>query len=127
VLRSILAICLGASAGALSRWGIGLAMASLHPHIPIGTLAVNLLGGFGVGVAAAGFELRPVASPEWRLLLVTGFLGAFTTFSSFSLEVVGLFRGGRSGWALLTMSLHLAGSLLCTAAGIALILALRGR
>ncbi|MDR0362082.1 MAG: fluoride efflux transporter CrcB [Planctomycetota bacterium] len=123
--RSILAVCAGACAGALSRWGLALALNSLHRHMPLGTLAVNVLGGFAIGVLATIFDLHPDSAPEWRLLLITGFLGAFTTFSAFSLEVIDLLRTGRAGWAFLTVALHLFGSLLCVAIGFSLVLWLR--
>ena len=78
---SVIAICIGASLGALLRWGLGL---WLNPGavIPLGTLAANLIGGYLVGVCVAVFQGLPDLDPIWRLALVTGFLGALTTFSS---------------------------------------------
>lgn len=116
-MMSVLAICIGASLGALARWGLGL---WLNPGalIPWGTLAANLIGGYLVGVCVAVFQLLPHLDPAWRLALVTGFLGALTTFSSFSAEVVGLLSQQRYLLALGTASLHLFGSLLLTVAGI---------
>ncbi|MFI5445169.1 fluoride efflux transporter CrcB [Polaromonas sp. UC242_47] len=116
-MLSVLAICLGACIGALARWGLGL---WLNPGglMPWGTLAANLLGGYLIGVCVATFQSMPDMDPLWRLLLVTGFLGALTTFSTFSAEVIGLLQQERYAVALGTASLHLFGSLLLTVAGI---------
>jgi CrcB protein len=116
-MMSVLAICIGASVGALARWGLGL---WLNPGalIPLGTLAANLIGGYLIGVCVAVFQALPNLDPTWRLLLVTGFLGALTTFSSFSAEVVGMLGQQRYALALGTAALHLFGSLLLTIAGI---------
>ena len=113
-------ICLGACAGALARWQLGL---WLNPSVlpgtalPLGTLAANLVGGYLVGVAVALFQAMPELDPAWRLALITGFLGALTTFSSFSAEVVAMLGQGRYALALGTTVLHLLGSLLLTIAG----------
>lgn len=113
----VIAICLGASVGALARWGLAL---WLNPGglIPWGTLAANLIGGYLVGVCVAAFQAMPELDPAWRLALVTGFLGALTTFSSFSAEVVGMLQQQRYALAMGTAVLHLAGSLLMTVAGL---------
>jgi CrcB protein len=84
----------------------------------MGTLAANLIGGYLVGVCVAVFQALPQLDPVWRLALVTGFLGALTTFSSFSAEVVALLSQQRYTLALGTAALHLFGSLLLTIAGI---------
>lgn len=114
---SVLCIGLGASLGALARWRLGL---WLNPGglLPWGTLAANLLGGYLIGVCVAVFQAMPQLDPIWRLALVTGFLGALTTFSSFSAEVVGMLQQQRYGLALGTTALHLMGSLLLTIAGL---------
>jgi CrcB protein len=117
MLYSILAISLGASLGALSRWGLNLALNPIFPTVPMGTLAANLIGGYLVGVAAMVFEVFSSLAPEWRLFAVTGFLGGLTTFSTFSAEVVTLMRHGQFGWALGEAAMHLFGSLLMTTAG----------
>ncbi len=112
----VLALCIGACAGALARWGLSL---WLNPGgaIPWGTLAANLVGGYLVGVCVAVFQALPELDPVWRLALVTGFLGALTTFSSFSAEVVLMLQAERYGLAAGTAVLHLAGSLLLTVLG----------
>jgi len=94
--------------------------------MPLGTLAANLLGGYIVGVAVAFFALNHSLAPEWRLLIVTGFCGGLTTFSSFSAEVVLMLRQDRLLWAFSTAGLHLCGSLLMTFAGIATVAGLKG-
>jgi CrcB protein len=113
----VIAICLGASVGALSRWGLGLWL-SPAGVIPWGTLVANLVGGYLIGVCITVFQAMPQLDPLWRLALITGFLGALTTFSSFSAEVVDLLMLQRYALAVGTASLHLVGSLLLTMAGI---------
>jgi CrcB protein len=114
---SVFAICIGASIGALARWALGL---WLNPGglLPWGTLAANLMGGYLVGICVAVFQALPQLDPVWRLALVTGFLGALTTFSSFSAEVVGMLEQQRYALAFGTAALHLLGSVLLTLAGI---------
>lgn len=112
----VIAICVGASIGALSRWGLGLWL-SPAGVIPWGTLAANLLGGYLIGICITVFQAIPQLDPLWRLALITGFLGALTTFSSFSAEVVDLLILQRYALALGTACLHLFGSLLLTIVG----------
>lgn len=113
----VIAICIGASVGALSRWGLALWL-SPGGVIPWGTLAANLIGGYLIGVCIATFQSMPQLDPFWRLMLVTGFLGGLTTFSTFSAEVVIYLMEARYGLAASTALLHVAGSLLMTAAGV---------
>jgi len=122
----ILAICIGASAGALLRWLLGTRLNALFPAIPPGTLAANLVGGYLIGVAVAWFASHPTLAPEWRLLVITGFLGGLTTFSTFSAEVVTLLQEGRIIWAMTAIAVHVAGSLLMTLLGIVTVALLRG-
>lgn len=116
-MSSVLAICIGASLGALSRWGLGL---WLNPvgSFALGTLASNLVGGYLVGLAIAYFEALPSLDPVWRLAIITGFLGGLTTFSSYSGEVVTLLQGQRYWLGAGVAASHLLGSLLLTVAGI---------
>jgi CrcB protein len=116
-MLAAIAICLGASLGALSRWGLGLWLTP-GGAIPWGTLAANLIGGYLIGICVAVFQALPQLDPVWRMALVTGFLGGLTTFSSFSAEVVSLLMQQRYLLALGTAGLHVAGSLLLTVAGI---------
>jgi len=117
-MLQVIAICLGASVGALSRWGLNLWLSSSHELLPWGTLAANLIGGYLVGICVAVFNNLPELDPVWRLALVTGFLGALTTFSTFSAEVVHLIQNARYGWAAGAAAMHLFGSLLMTGLGI---------
>ena len=120
-MLTVIAICLGASVGALSRWQLSLWLnpTPQSPDIfPYGTLAANLIGGYLVGVCVGVFQQLPELDPVWRLALVTGFLGALTTFSSFSAEVVAMLQQGRFALALGTTSLHLFGSLALTMLGL---------
>ena len=114
----MLAVGLGAALGALARWGLGLSLNHLFPALPMGTLAANLMGGYLVGVAVAFFGQAHSVPPEWRLLVITGFLGGLTTFSTFSLEVVTLIGRQEYAWALGAASAHLFGSLALTTLGI---------
>ena len=119
MLKSIVAISVGASLGALARWQLALAFNALFPLLPLGTLLANLIGGYLIGIAVAFFAMHPGLSPEWRLLIITGFLGGLTTFSTFSAEVTDLLMGHRLGWALITTATHVLGSILMTVLGIA--------
>ena len=114
----LLAVFAGAGTGALLRWGLGSWLNPLFPTVPLGTVAANLLGGLLVGLASAFFAHNASLPPEWRLLVITGFLGGLTTFSTFSIEVVTLIGRQQYGWALGTAALHLAGSLLLCAVGV---------
>ena len=119
MLKPILAISLGAALGAVLRWILGTKLNSLFPAIPPGTLTANLIGGYIIGVAIAYFAQAPEIAPEWRLLIVTGFCGGLTTFSTFSAEVVSLLQQGRLSWAMGAIAVHVTGSLLATLAGLA--------
>lgn len=116
-MLSVFAICAGASAGALARWGLGLWLNPLGV-IALGTLVANLIGGFLVGLAIAYFEALPSLDPVWRLAIITGFLGGLTTFSSFSGEVVALLQTQRYVMGLGVAASHLLGSLMLTVVGI---------
>ena len=119
MLNSLLAISLGASAGAVLRWFLGLWLNSLLPTLQLGTLAANLVGGYLIGIFMALFALHPHLSPEWRLLIITGFLGGLTTFSTFSAETASLLQQQRYFWAATTISTHVIGSVALTLLGIA--------
>lgn len=114
----IMAISIGAALGALLRWVLGNQLNAAFPSLPPGTLTANLLGGYLIGVAIAFFSSQPGLSPEWRLLVVTGFLGGLTTISTFSAEVVMQLMAGRIVWALTTVAVHVTGSIVMTLLGI---------
>ena len=118
MINSFLAIAVGATLGAWTRWGLGLWLNPLNGNLPIGTLTANLIGGYGIGVAIAWFAAYPGLLLEWRLLVITGLLGALTTFSTFSAEVVHLISRQQYGWALAEIALHLLGSLAMTSLGL---------
>jgi CrcB protein len=116
--KPILAISFGSAFGALLRWMLGSQLNTLFPTVPAGTLTANLIGGYLIGLAIAYFAQAPEISPEWRLMIITGFCGSLTTFSTFSAEVVTLLQGGRPGWALGAIAVHVGGSLLATVLGL---------
>lgn len=115
---SILAISAGASAGALLRWQLNLLLNSLLPNLPLGTLCANWLGGWLMGLALGLFALFPNLGGEWRLMLVTGFLGALTTFSAFSAEMTALIQAGRLWLCTLGIALHVGGSIIMVFLGL---------
>ena len=118
-MRAVFVISLGSALGALLRWQLGLRLNSLFPTVPPGTLAANLIGGYIIGWAVAYFAQAPQISPEWRLLIITGFCGGLTTFSTFSAEVVTQLQDGEVVWAFGAILTHVAGSLAMTLAGMA--------
>ncbi|MEQ1778300.1 MAG: fluoride efflux transporter CrcB [Nitrosomonas sp.] len=121
MFHSILAICIGASLGAVLRWFLGISLNTLFPAIPPGTLIANLVGGYLIGVAIGLFAHHPELAPEWRLFIITGFLGGLTTFSTFSAEILTLLQQGRILWAAGAIGLHVLGSLIMTVLGLATI------
>lgn len=124
--KSIVVISVGASAGALLRWWLGDRLNGAFPLLPPGTLAANIIGGYVIGVAIAFFAGFPALPAEWRLLIITGFCGGLTTFSTFSAEVVALLQRGQALWALAEVATHIAASLLMTFAGMATVVWMRG-
>ncbi|ANI60003.1 CrcB protein [Pseudomonas sp. PvR086] len=118
MLKSLAVIAVGASLGAWLRWLLGMKLNALFPTIPPGTVVANMVGGYIIGLAIAFLAASPTLSPEWRLLIITGFCGGLTTFSTFSAETVALIQEGRLLWALGSISLHVVGSLVMTAAGL---------
>lgn len=113
-----LAIFAGAGVGALARWRLGLWLNTQGSLLPWGTLAANLVGGYLIGLCLALFQALPQLDPAWRMLLITGFLGGLTTFSTFSAEVVTLLLEQRLALALGVCAVHVAGSLCLTWAGL---------
>lgn len=116
---TILAIFSGAGFGALLRWFLGTKLNTLYPTIPLGTLSANLLGGYLIGLAIAFFASNTAIAPEWRLFIITGFLGGLTTFSTFSAEIVTLIQEGRLSMSIVAALLHVMGSIVMTLLGIA--------
>lgn len=118
------AVGIGALLGAWLRWGCAVAFNHLLPTLPLGTLGVNLIGGFLIGASFEFFVQHMTLPVEYRLFFITGFLGSLTTFSAFSLEAVMLLQEESYGWALALISTHLFGSLAMTLLGFAVVRAL---
>ena len=113
------AVAIGAVLGAWLRWGLSAWLNPANPNLPPGTLAANLGGGYAIGLAIAFFSANTSIAPEWRLACITGFLGALTTFSTFSAESVELLTAGRYVSAALHSGAHLLGSIVATLLGFA--------
>jgi CrcB protein len=124
-LYAILAISVGSVLGGLSRYGLSLAMNSLLPPIPMGTLVCNLIAAYVVGAAIAFFAAMPGLSPAWRLFVITGLAGGLSTFSTFSAELLTLLRDGRLVWSVGMLVAHVGGSLIMVALGMATVTLLR--
>ncbi len=117
MLKLILAISVGSVTGGLLRWFLSLKLNVIAFTIPLGTLVANLIAGYIIGFAIAFFNHSTLSS-EWRLLIITGFCGGLSTFSTFSAEIVNFLQEGRIGWGLTTIAIHVAGSVLMTFLGI---------
>jgi CrcB protein len=110
-MKYLLFIALGGASGAvarylLARWAHGL----WEGQLPVGTLFVNVLGSFTIGVVYVLLVEKELIHPDWRGVLMVGFLGAFTTFSTFSLETITLIEAGHLAHA---MGYMLASAVLC--------------
>jgi CrcB protein len=116
---AVFAVGVGAAFGACVRWLLGLWLNPVMASLPLGTLLANLGGGYVIGICVGFFSANPQLSPEWRLLIVTGFLGGLTTFSTFSAEAMDLLQKGDWMWAFAHSTLHLIGSVACCFAGFA--------
>lgn len=117
ILTNLFLISTGAATGAIIRWALGLWLTDTLAWLALGTLAANWIGAYIIGIAAALIQYTDLLPPQWRLLLITGFLGSLTTFSGFSLEIVNMLQMHRWLAAFATISLHLFGSLLLTLLG----------
>ncbi|AKP34662.1 fluoride efflux transporter CrcB [Yersinia aleksiciae] len=114
MFNTLLAVFIGGGVGSVARWLVSMKLNNLSPNIPVGTLVVNLIGAFIIGLALALFTRLTHIDPVWKLLITTGFCGGLTTFSTFSVEVVYLIQDGKLAWAAGTILLNLAGSLAMT-------------
>lgn len=121
MLKSFMAVLLGGGAGCLLRWWCSVRFNPVFPGLPLGTLLVNLAGGFIIGGALAWFVRHPQLDPAWKLLITTGLCGGLTTFSTFSVELMVMLQSGKYFWAMSSACLHLFGTLLMTFAGFTLI------
>ena len=118
-LSAFLVVAAGAVLGAWLRWYLIGEFNATLPHLPLGTLIANVGGGLVVGFVVAWLAASPQIHPNVRLFVITGFLGALTTFSSFSAESLELVQAGRYAWALAHSAAHLLGSLAAAATGFA--------
>ena len=119
-MQQLLFIALGGALGALARYGLASRVHGLWAEAwPLGTLLVNALGSLGIGVIFVLLE-RAAIHPDWRSVLMVGFLGAFTTFSTFSLETVELWQRGALGHAVGYALASTASCVIAAAAGVAL-------
>ncbi|CQD36491.1 fluoride efflux transporter CrcB [Yersinia mollaretii] len=114
MFNTLLAVFIGGGVGSVARWLVSMKLNSLSHNIPVGTLVVNLIGAFIIGLTLALFTRLTHIDPVWKLLITTGFCGGLTTFSTFSVEVVYLIQDGKLAWAAGTVLLNLAGSLAMT-------------
>lgn len=117
-MSAALAVGAGAVLGAWLRWGLTTWLNPVVQNLPLGTLVANIGGGYAVGLAVAFFSSSEI-NPEWRLAIITGFLGALTTFSTFSAESVQLLQAARYGAAVVHSATHLFGAIAATALGFA--------
>lgn len=112
-MQTILAVATGGALGAASRYWLAGILNDKTDRLPVGTLTCNILGSLLMGVLFVLIMEKARLSPELRPLLMVGFLGAFTTFSSFSLETVALLQEGHIMSALIYVLLSV---LMCIAA-----------
>ncbi|MDG6895212.1 fluoride efflux transporter CrcB [Volucribacter amazonae] len=110
-------LCIGAILGATGRWGLTLLFNPILHSLQLGTLLANYIGCLLIGIMLAVMLQFPQLSTEWKLFFITGFLGSFTTFSSFSAEIVQNLLDEKYTSAFLVMTSHLLGGILCTFAG----------
>jgi len=117
MLKAIIAIAIGSTVGGILRWALSTKFNSLF-IIPFGTLLSNLIAGYIIGFAMTLLANSPSISPEWRLLIITGFCGGLSTFSTFSAEIVTFLQKGQITLGLSTIAIHVVGSILMTVLGI---------
>jgi fluoride exporter len=118
-VKTVLAVAAGGALGSVLRYGVTSVARYVSPDFPIGTLAVNVVGSFAMGLLAVLFAARFADQDTMRLFLLTGILGGFTTFSAFSLDALSLSQDGRMGAALVYVASSVILSLLAVIAGYA--------
>ena len=118
----ILLVALGGASGAVLRYGVsGVVYQRWGAAFPVGTLAVNVIGCFAIGVLMGSLDTRWAVTPDTRLFLGVGLLGAFTTFSTFGYETLELMRAGSVGLAALNAGASVVLGVLAVAVGRALV------
>ena len=117
-MRTSIAIAAAGALGALARWGLGSWFGQRFPTFPWGTLVINVSGSFVLGVLFAALVERGIGSPMLRVALMTGLLGAYTTFSTFSLETFRLIEDGAMRSALANVGLSLVMGLVAVWLGV---------
>lgn len=118
---TFLALCVGSLIGATLRWLAQIVLNPLLPYLPLGTLLVNVVGGFVIGIAVALFQNNPTMPQTWRVFAIPGVLGGLTTFSSFTAESMLILQEGRPGWAFAHAAAHVFGALAACFAGYVLV------
>lgn len=117
MLKAIIAIAIGSTLGGVFRWILSNKFNQFYT-IPFGTLLSNLIAGYIIGFAMSALANMPNISPEWRLLIITGFCGGLSTFSTFSAEIVMFLQKGQITLGLSTIAIHVIGSVTMTFLGI---------
>jgi CrcB protein len=120
-LATFAALVAGSLIGATFRWLAQTVLNPMQPLLPLGTLAVNVVGGFVIGGVLAVFDAHPAIPAPWRVFAITGVLGGLTTFSSFTAESMRLLQEGRVGWALAHAGAHVFGALVACFVAYALV------
>lgn len=121
MVKSLLWIALGGAVGSMSRFLLSQVVHTVYSgRFPFGTLVINALGSFLIGIVFVMIAERLVLEPHWRSILIVGFLGAFTTFSTFSLETVALVEKGHYSLAALYIASSVGLCLTATVAGLLL-------
>jgi fluoride exporter len=120
-MKNVLVVGLGGFLGAITRYGVGLAVARVWSgEFPLGTFLINVSGSFVLGLFSTLATERLPIGPAWRLLVATGFVGAYTTFSTFEWETHRLVQTGAAGWAIVNVLASVAAGFLALRLGVAL-------
>jgi CrcB protein len=123
--RNVLLVGIGGLVGSIVRYLVAVLFAGVFsPAFPLATLTVNIVGCFLIGVLFALSDRGSILSPEWRILLTTGFCGGFTTFSTFSYESLRLLQDGEYLYVAMYILLSVVVGLAATYIGVALIKAI---
>lgn len=119
-MRAIAGVAVAGAVGALLRWGVGTAVGERFPQFPWATMLINVTGSFLLGLLFVVLTERTTASPAMRLTLTTGLMGAYTTFSTFSLETFRLMEDGAYAHAGMNVAGNVVLGLLAVALGVSL-------